>query len=149
MSSRSLLGYAMRNDPCQSPRPSGRPFVDLHAKNTLCKHVSPHCLCLTATRIYQAAFITMMMTMTKAKTKRPRLAYQVAVAVAHSPLPAACCLTHDLFLLCCSDNSNAICVSHRLYLLHVSISFYFVFFLAIFGMQLKLPLTVCYSIFNA
>lgn len=54
------------------------------------------------------------------------LAYQVAIAtllqryVACHTLPV--CLAHDLFLLRHSDNSNAICVSHRLYSLHVSFS---------------------------
>lgn len=38
------------------------------------------------------------------------------------PATRCLCLAHDLFLLRCSDNSNAICVSHRLYSLHVSFS---------------------------
>lgn len=49
---------------------------------------------------------------------------------------------HDLFLLCRSDNSNAIRVSHRLYLLDVSFLCYFCIFfsyLCYFWHAAKLP----------
>lgn len=133
MSSDSLPGYAMKNDPATcgpSSRPIGRSACKKYFMQTC---VSALSVPVTATRIYQSAFITTTMTMTKAKTNSPRLAYQVAVAVAVACclLAVACCLTHDLFLLCCSDNSNAICVSHRLYLLHVT------FFLGYFWLAAK------------
>lgn len=118
------------------------PSVDLsYAKqqqqHALCKHVSPHCLCLTATRIYQAAFITMMTLPAKTTTTTTKLAKltrqgeaarisscncNVVATLRCLPHVACVCLAHDLFLLRHSDNSNAICVSHRLYSLHVSFS---------------------------
>lgn len=105
--------------------------------HALCKHVSPHCLCLTATRIYQAAFIAMMTLPAKTLPATTRLAslirpWQDEAARISS---CSCSVAHDLFLPRSADISNAICVSHRLYSLHVSFfsySFPFLFFLGYF-----------------
>lgn len=143
MSRDSLPGYAMSNDPrsaCKNRRRRGRRRRILYAN--MCLRIV--CACVTATRIYQPAFITTTMTMTNS----PRLAYQVAVAVARLLLPASCCLLPAAWHMICFCLAVQITQTRYAYLIdyicRMSLYFYY-FCLAIFGLQLKLCLIVWQS----